>query len=109
MSLAKLTRIARTVAEIANMTPNNQAAYVGKSAFAHKGGMHVAAIRRNVDSYQHIDPALVGNEMRVLVSDLSGRGNMLSKAEEYGLDLSSDEAQTVVGADQGAGESRLRL
>ena len=71
------------------MAPNNGAAYVGKSAFAHKGGMHVAAIRRNVDSYQHIDPALVGNEMRVLVSDLSGRGNMLSKAEEYGLDLSS--------------------
>jgi 2-isopropylmalate synthase len=58
--------------------------------------MHVAAIRRNVDSYQHIDPVLVGNEMRVLVSDLSGRGNMLSKAEQFGLDLSSDDAQTVL-------------
>ncbi len=89
------------------MAPNNGAAYVGKSAFAHKGGMHVAAIRRNIDSYQHIDPALVGNETRVLVSDLSGRGNMLSKAEEFGLDLSSDDAQTVLGTDQGAGKPGL--
>jgi 2-isopropylmalate synthase len=95
-NLVKLTYIARTVAEIANMAPNHGAAFVGKSAFAHKGGMHVAAIRRNVDSYQHIDPVLVGNEMRVLVSDLSGRGNMLSKAEQFGLDLSSDDAQTVL-------------
>ncbi len=94
--LPGLTHLSRTVAEIANMAPNHQAAYVGRSAFAHKGGMHVAAIRRNVDSYQHIDPALVGNELRVLVSDLSGRGNMLSKAEEYGLDLSTQEAQAVV-------------
>ncbi len=94
--LVHLTGVARTVAEIANMAPNHQAAYVGKSAFAHKGGMHVAAIRRNVDSYQHIDPALVGNKMRVLVSDLSGRGNMLSKAEEYGQNLAADEAQKLV-------------
>jgi 2-isopropylmalate synthase len=94
--LSKLTYVARTVAEIVNMAPNNQAAYVGKSAFAHKGGMHVAAIRRNIDSYQHIDPTLVGNRMRVLVSELSGRGNMLSKAEQYGLNLSDGEAQTVV-------------
>jgi 2-isopropylmalate synthase len=95
--LTKLTMLARTVAEIANMAPNNGAAYVGKSAFAHKGGMHAAAVRRNMDSYQHIDPALVGNQLRVLVSDLSGRGNMLTKAEQYGLDLSSDDAQTVLG------------
>ncbi len=94
--LARLTALSRTVSEIANMAPNNSAAYVGKSAFAHKGGMHVAAIRRNIDSYQHIDPALVGNEMRVLVSDLAGRGNMLSKAEEFGLDLSSKEAAEIV-------------
>lgn len=94
--LAKLTHIARAVAETANMAPFNGAAYVGKSAFAHKGGMHVAAIRRNVNSYQHIDPVLVGNELRVLVSDLSGRGNMLSKAEEFGLNLSDGDAQKVV-------------
>lgn len=94
--IGKLTYIARTVAEIANMAPNHGAAFVGKSAFAHKGGMHVAAMRRNINSYQHIDPMLVGNEMRVLVSDLSGRGNLLSKAEEFGLDLSSDKAQAIV-------------
>jgi 2-isopropylmalate synthase len=96
--LAQLTLVARAVAETANIAPNNQAAYVGKGAFAHKGGMHVAAIRRNINSYQHIDPTLVGNEMRVLVSELSGRGNMLSKAEEYGLNLSKDEAQAVSAA-----------
>ncbi len=94
--LAHLTRVARTVAETANMAPNHAAAFVGKSAFAHKGGMHVAAIRRNVDSYQHIDPGLVGNRLRVLVSDLSGRGNMLSKAEQYGVDLSREDAAEVV-------------
>ncbi len=94
--LQNLTTVARTVAEIANLAPDNQAAYVGKSAFAHKGGMHAAAVRRNQDSYQHIDPALVGNQPRILVSDLAGRGNMLSKAEEYGLKLSPDEASQIV-------------
>ncbi|TVR22301.1 MAG: citramalate synthase [Anaerolineaceae bacterium] len=95
-NLAVLTRLSRTVAEVANLAPDDHSAYVGKSAFAHKGGIHVAAIRRNVDSYQHIDPSLVGNKMRVLVSDLSGRGNVLSKAEEFGLDVSSQEAVQVL-------------
>lgn len=91
-----MTHLSRTVAEIANLAPDNHLAYVGKSAFAHKGGIHVAAIRRNVDSYQHITPEDVGNEMRVLVSDLSGRGNVLSKAEELGLDVSKNEAVQVL-------------
>lgn len=95
-ALKTLTHLSRTVAEIANLAPDNHLAYVGKSAFAHKGGIHVAAIRRNVDSYQHIDPALVGNEMRILVSDLSGQGNVLSKAEELGLDVSQAEAVKVL-------------
>jgi 2-isopropylmalate synthase len=95
-ALRHLSRVARAVAEIANLAPDNHLAYVGKSAFAHKGGIHVAAMRRNVHSYQHIDPALVGNEMRILVSDLSGQGNLLSKAEEYGLDISRDEAVRVL-------------
>lgn len=94
--LQRLTHLSRTVAEIVNLAPDDHLAYVGKSAFAHKGGIHVAAIRRNVDSYQHIDPALVGNEMRILVSDLSGRGNLLSKAEEFGLDVSKAEAVRVL-------------
>jgi 2-isopropylmalate synthase len=83
----RLTEVAHFVAEIANLSPDEHMAYVGKSAFAHKGGIHVAAIRRNVDSYQHINPELVGNKMRIVVSELSGRGNLLSKAEEYGLDV----------------------
>ena len=83
--LANLYEVAHFVAEVANLAPDEHAAYVGKSAFAHKGGIHVAAMRRNAHSYQHVDPTLVGNEMRVVVSELSGRGNLLSKAEEYGL------------------------
>lgn len=94
--LPRLTHLARTVAEIANLAPDDHLAYVGKSAFAHKGGIHVAAIRRNVDSYQHIDPTLVGNEMRILVSDLSGQGNLLSKAEEFRLDVSKADALKVL-------------
>lgn len=95
-SLRHLTHVALAVAEIANLAPDNHLAYVGKSAFAHKGGIHVAAMRRNVQSYQHIDPELVGNEMRILVSDLSGQGNLLSKAEELGLDVSKNEAVKVL-------------
>jgi 2-isopropylmalate synthase len=79
------------VAEVANLAPDEHLAYVGTSAFAHKGGIHVAAMRRNANSYQHIDPALVGNSMEVVVSELSGRGNLLSKAEEYGIDLGQGE------------------
>jgi len=87
--LAQLSEISHLVAEVANLAPDEHTAYVGKSAFAHKGGIHVAAMRRNGGSYQHIDPTLVGNQQRVIVSELSGRGNLLSKAEEYGLDVNS--------------------
>ncbi len=85
-NLSRLTDTAHYVAEIANLSPDAHLAYVGKSAFAHKGGIHVAAIRRNPDSYQHCDPALVGNVMRVVVSELSGRANIVSKSEEFGFD-----------------------
>jgi 2-isopropylmalate synthase len=83
--LISLTRAARTVASIANQSLYRQAPYVGASAFAHKGGIHVAAMRRNPLSYQHVDPKIVGNQQRVLVSELSGRGNLLSKADEIGI------------------------
>ena len=86
-NLRTLYEVAHFVAEVANLAPDEHLPYVGKSAFAHKGGIHVAAMRRNESSYQHLDPSLIGNEMRVVVSELSGRGNLLSKAEEYGLDL----------------------
>src|SRR5512143_1023036 len=93
--LAKLYDVSHFVAEVVNLAPDEHLAYVGKSAFAHKGGIHVAAMRRTEASYQHIDPARVGNEMRVVVSELSGRGNLLSKAEEYGLKL--DAGTDVAG------------
>jgi 2-isopropylmalate synthase len=85
--LRTLYEVAHFVAEVANLAADEHLAYVGKSAFAHKGGIHVAAMRRSAISYQHVDPALVGNEMRVVVSELSGRGNLLSKAEEFGLNV----------------------
>jgi len=94
--LASLTHISRTVAEIANLAPDTHLPYVGQSAFAHKGGIHVAAMRRNADSYQHIAPEAVGNSARVLISDLSGRGNLLSKAEELGMDVTKREALDVL-------------
>ena len=71
-----LARVSRFVAETANLAFDEHAPYVGRSAFAHKGGVHVAAIRRSPRSYEHVDPALVGNRTRVVVSELSGRGNL---------------------------------
>ncbi len=94
-SLARLTAAANTIAEIANLAPEEHQPYVGRSAFAHKGGIHVAAQRRNAASYQHIDPALVGNQARVVVSELSGRGNVLSKAEEFHLGEVPNAASVV--------------
>jgi len=90
--LETLSEASRLVSEVANIAPDEHRPYVGKSAFAHKGGIHVAAMRRNASSYQHIEPELVGNRMRVVVSELSGRGNLLSKAEELGLSGSADVA-----------------
>ncbi len=84
-NLKHLTEVSHFVSEIANLAADDHMPFVGKSAFAHKGGIHVAAIRRSVDSYQHIKPEDVGNAMRVVVSELSGRGNLLSKAEEFGI------------------------
>ncbi|MBN1875277.1 MAG: citramalate synthase [Anaerolineae bacterium] len=83
--LQHITHVSRAVASIANQAPYRHAPFVGRSAFAHKGGIHVAAMRRNILSYQHIDPNTVGNESRVVVSELAGRGNLLSKADEVGI------------------------
>jgi len=84
------------VAEVANVSPDEHLPFVGKSAFAHKGGVHVAAMRRSAKSYQHIEPELVGNKMRVVVSDLSGRGNLLSKAEEHGVEVEGEEVVPIL-------------
>ncbi len=94
--LARLTELSHYVAEVANLSPDEHLAYVGKAAFTHKGGVHVAAMRRNPRSYQHIDPTLVGNRMEVVVSELSGKGNLLSKAEEYGIEIEQEEHTAAV-------------
>jgi len=95
-SLSKLYDLSHFVDEVANLSPNDHLAYVGRSAFAHKGGVHVAAMRRSSQSYQHIEPEKIGNKMRVVVSELSGRGNLLSKAEEYGIEVDTGEEVTDV-------------
>ncbi len=85
--LRKLGETSRHLYELANMIPDRQSPYVGMSAFTHKGGLHVSAIKRNRASYEHIDPEIVGNAQRVLVSDLSGKSNIEYKAKEFGLDV----------------------
>src|SRR3954469_19045542 len=85
-SLARLTEVSRFVYETANMNFRPRQPFVGSSAFAHKGGMHVHGIRKNASSYEHVDPELVGNERRVLVSELSGKSNIAEKLGEHGLE-----------------------
>jgi 2-isopropylmalate synthase len=85
--LKKLLRLSHTVYELANMEPYKRQAYVGQSAFAHKGGLHVAAVQKNRETYEHIEPEKVGNRQRVLVSDLAGRSSVVYKAKQFGLDL----------------------
>jgi 2-isopropylmalate synthase len=95
-ALEELTHASRLVAEIVNLAPDAHAPYVGRSAFAHKGGVHVAAIRRHPRAYEHVEPALVGNRTRVVVSELSGRGNVLAKAEEYDVMLAAGAESEVL-------------
>ena len=95
LDLKSLTKISRYVSEIANLPHREEAPFVGNSAFAHKGGIHVSAILRNRKTYEHIEPELVGNHQRVLVSDQSGQSNVLVKAKEMGLDLSSNREEVL--------------
>src|SRR5687767_6600897 len=88
--LRELRDLSRFVSELANRTPWSSQPYVGDSAFAHKGGMHVSAVQKHPDTYEHVDPASIGNHRRVLVSELSGKSNILWKAREYGIDLDRD-------------------
>ncbi|OMD54885.1 citramalate synthase [Paenibacillus odorifer] len=97
-SLSQITNTARYISEVANVNlPVNQP-YVGNAAFAHKGGIHVSAIMRDSRTYEHIAPELVGNKQRVLVSELAGQSNVLSKAQDMGLNLdpSSEQARRVI-------------
>jgi len=85
--LPLLTEVSRYVSDIANIPPLNERPFVGRSAFAHKGGVHVSAIAKKPSAYEHIKPELVGNKRRVLVSDLSGKSNIDYKAQEMGISL----------------------
>jgi 2-isopropylmalate synthase len=90
-SLREATRLAHAIAEVTNVPPSARQPYVGLSSFAHKAGLHASAIKVDPNLYQHIDPALVGNDMRMLVSDMAGRANIQIKGEELGFDLSDRE------------------
>lgn len=89
--LAKLTQTSRFVSEVANLAPDEHAAFVGLSAFAHKGGIHVSAVQRNPVTYEHIDPQRVGNLRRIVISDQAGMSNVLVKARNFGLDLNKQD------------------
>ena len=87
--LPEMMRVAHAIADIANKAPNPQQAYVGVSAFAHKAGLHASAIKVSPDLYNHVDPALVGNDMRILVTEMAGRASVELKGRELGVDLSA--------------------
>lgn len=93
--LKKLRDLSRFVYELANLSPDKHQPYVGNSAFAHKGGVHVSAIQRHPETYEHMRPELVGNMTRVLISDLSGRSNILAKAEEFNINMDSKDPVTL--------------
>jgi len=98
-NLKQLTELSRYVSEVANVPPLNQRPFVGKSAFTHKGGVHVSAIQKNPAAYEHMNPQQIGNRRRVLVSDLSGKSNIDYKAREMEIKLGGNgyDSQKIVG------------
>ena len=95
--LERLTATAHYIDELLNLAPNPSQPYVGRNAFAHKGGMHIAGVRADASTFEHIDPASVGNRRDLVVSELSGRGTVLEKAEAAGLDVDGATAERVLG------------
>lgn len=94
--LKQLSALSFFVHELANVTPDTHQAFVGDSAFAHKGGIHVSAILKAEESYQHIDPELVGNRKRTLISEQAGRSNIIDKAAEFGVDTNREDAKKLL-------------
>src|SRR5207249_1395469 len=90
--LRQLTDLSHYIAEVANLAHDSHLPYVGASSFAHKAGLHVNAVLKNSRCYEHIAPELVGNRQRILVSELSGRSNVLVKAQQFGLNLDDTSA-----------------
>ena len=101
-SLSEATRLSHAIAEVTNVPPSARQPYVGLSSFAHKAGLHASAIKVDPNLYQHIDPAVVGNDMRMLVSDMAGRANIQIKGEELGFDLSDRQLAADI-TEQGEG------
>jgi 2-isopropylmalate synthase len=97
-SLERLTETAHVVAEIANIVPDPHQPYAGRNAFAHKAGLHVSAIARRPDAYEHVPPGSVGNSNHIVVSDLAGRANLVRKAQELGVELAPDAVATVLSS-----------
>ncbi|MEO1017572.1 MAG: alpha-isopropylmalate synthase regulatory domain-containing protein, partial [Pseudomonadota bacterium] len=93
-AISQLTHISRTFDEILNRVPNRHAPYVGASAFAHKGGLHASAVVKDPGYYEHMDPARVGNERDVLISDQAGRSNLMRRFAEMGLDVEPTDEET---------------
>src|SRR5678815_2460201 len=94
-SIALLKELSQFVDEVANVRPNPRLPWVGSAAFSHKGGTHVNAVQKLASSYEHIDPAMVGNARNVLISDLAGRSNIIMKAKELGFDVAKDTPEPV--------------
>jgi len=86
--LTQLTQASRSISEVVNLAPDEHAAFVGRSAFAHKGGIHVSAVERNPLTYEHIQPEQIGNSRRIVISDQAGLSNVLAKARTFGIELS---------------------
>ena len=95
-NLQHLTSVANTIAELANFTPDPQQAYVGASAFAHKAGLHTSAIARRPDAYEHVDPKLVGNQARFVVSEMAGKAGIEIRAKEIGIELDPQATAEVI-------------
>jgi 2-isopropylmalate synthase len=93
--MAGLATLSRCISDIANITPNDKAAYVGKHAFAHKGGMHIDAVNKNPKAYEHIDPASVGNQRLILMSEVAGRSTLLAKIKSVDATLGRDSPEVL--------------
>jgi 2-isopropylmalate synthase len=118
--LSRLTNVANYVSEVCNLRPFMRQPFIGRSAFAHKGGVHVSAVLKDPRTYEHIKPETVGNEQRVLLSDLSGRSNILFMAKKFGYELDKDDPSVTemlatlkeretIGYDYSAAEASYEL
>lgn len=92
--LTKLSQTSRLISEIVNLAPDEHAPFVGRSAFAHKGGIHVSAVERNPLTYEHIEPEVVGNTRRIVISEQAGLSNVIAKARSFGIELKKEDEAT---------------